>query len=170
MNKESFIVELFGEKIDILNYKPKILTEDEVKELEKVEDYSKLYEYFSNKNKKYLDDHYNTLDILRNGLFSKAMKNENPFCDECNKVIDLCKKDLLNAPYLIDMWTRLHGKEVLQRTFYGTNQYLIKMLENQGKYKEAIQYCDVYINLGLDFDNTKGGIKGRKEKLLKRLP
>ncbi len=40
--------------------------------------------------------------------------------------------------------------------------------EKNNKIKEAIEMCDLAINLGYDRDGTKGGIKSRKGKLLKK--
>lgn len=165
-----FIIEIFGEKVNLLDYENYELTEEEKEELKQVEEYSKKYELLTNKYKKYIDNHYKILETLRLGLYSKAINHENIFNEYSEKVIELCKQDLTNAPYLIKYWTELKGKNILKRTLYGSNLYLIKILEKQQKIEEAIKYCDIYIKLGLDFDNTKSGIKGRKEKLLRKLP
>jgi tetratricopeptide (TPR) repeat protein len=42
-------------------------------------------------------------------------------------------------------------------------------LERQGKYREAITLCDEALARGVDRDGTKGGIEGRKKRLLRKL-
>lgn len=50
------------------------------------------------------------------------------------------------------------------RTFYR----LMIIYEKQGRYEEAIKYCEMAIKYGLE-DNTKGGYKARLERLNKKL-
>lgn len=169
MDKNPFIVEIFGEKVNLLDYENRKLTKEQEEEFKRVEEFSEKSKKLENEYTKYIEEHYKILETLRKNLYSKAINQDNVINEYSEKVIELCKQDLKNAPYLVKYWTDLRGKEFLKRTLYGTNLYLIKILEKQGKIEEAIKFCDIYINLGLDFDGTRNGIKGRKEKLLKKL-
>ena len=75
------------------------------------------------------------------------------------------------APYIIQ-W---HNEKIIAEKRnhytlgYGSHKYLIKILEKQEKYAEAIDVCNKYIELNLIDDGTKGGIIERKNRITKKL-
>jgi len=46
---------------------------------------------------------------------------------------------------------------------------LAQLYEIMGEYELAITVCDYSINAGYEYDGTKYGMQGRKEKLLRLL-
>lgn len=121
--------------------------------------------------KKYYQRHYEILEELQFNLYSKAINESNIFNQYAEKCIDLCIEDLNLAPKIIEWWKidcEINNRDYVPLN-YGSNKYLLKLLEKQEKYEEAINYCDRYIQLGLNDDGTKGGIIARKEKFIKLL-
>ena len=120
---------------------------------------------------KYVNRHYDILNILQFDLYPKAISEDNIFNEYAEKCIELCIEDLKIAPFFIE-WYKKECEIINKKNSsinYGTNKYLIKILEKQERYEEAINYCNKYISLGLTDDGTKGGIIARKEKLKKKL-
>lgn len=78
--------------------------------------------------------------------------------------INYCLKDIENYPYYIKKISKKGEVLPFIKTFYR----LMIIYEKQGRYEEAIKYCEMAINYGLE-DNTKGGYKARLERLKKKL-
>lgn len=124
------------------------------------------------KYKRYINRHYEILEDLKTNrnLYSKAINYNdinNKYTEEC---IKLCYEDYNLAKYIIQWQQELSMlmNEKYVPLNYGSNCILLKLLEKQRKYKEAIEMCDNYIKLGLINDGTKGGIINRKERLIKK--
>lgn len=141
--------------------------------IEKSSSLSKKRETIDRKYKQYINRHYEILEDLKinRNLYSKAINcNDinNEYIEEC---IKLCYEDYSLAEYII-RWQKelsiLMNKKYISLN-YGSNCILLKLLEKQGKYKEAIEMCNNYIELGLINDGTKGGIIARKERLIKKV-
>lgn len=145
------------------------LTPEEEKQIDKEFETTKKWKENSKQYEKYWKRHYEILDTVQFDLYSKAINQLNIFNKYSEMCIDLCLEDLSLAPYLIEYWTK--ENEILNNGFtlpnYGSHKYLLKLLEKQKRYDEAIKLCNQYIELGLNNDGTKGGIKGRKEKFKK---
>lgn len=121
--------------------------------------------------KKCMERHYNILNEIRFNLYSQAINEDNIFNEYSEKCIKLCIEDLSIAPYVNEWWK--NDCEIYNREYvplnYGSNKYLLKLLEKQKRYEEALIYCNQYIELGLTDDGTKGGIIARKERIKKLL-
>jgi len=140
--------------------------------LEKSISISREKEIIDRKYKPYIDRHYEILEDLKinRNLFSKAINCSdinNAYTKEC---IKLCYEDYGLAEYIIRWQKELSilMNEKYVPLNYGSSSILIKLLEKQGKYEEAIKMCNNYIELGLINDGTKGGIVARKERLIKK--
>lgn len=140
--------------------------------IEKSSSLSEKMDKIDRKYKPYINRHYEILEDLKTNrnLYSKAINYgdiNNKYTEEC---IKLCYEDYNLAEYIIH-WQQelamLMSKKYVPLN-YGSNGILIKLLEKQGKYKEAIEMCNNYIKLGLIDDGTKGGIIIRKERLIKK--
>lgn len=145
------------------------LTPEEERKIEENFETTKKWKENSKQYKKYWTRHYEILEKVQFDLYSKAINQPNIFNKYSEMCINLCLEDLSLAPYLIEYWTK--ENEILNNGFtlpnFGSHKYLLKILEKQKRYDEAIMLCNQYIELGLDNDGTKGGIKGRKEKFKK---
>lgn len=78
--------------------------------------------------------------------------------------IEYCLKDIKIYPNYIKPLSKGCAALPFIKTFYR----LMIIYEKQGRYEEAIKYCEMAINYGLE-DNTKGGYKARLERLKKKL-
>lgn len=127
---------------------------------------------WSRNNKKYeavTNRHYQILDTIKYDLYKKATNQDDIFNKYTNRCISLCIEDLLLAPKMIEYWQK--EAKILGEDYspcnYGSHKYLLKLLEKQSRYAEAIELCKIYIKLGLNSDGTKGGIDKRLEKFIK---
>jgi hypothetical protein len=124
------------------------------------------------KYEQYIDRHYEILEDLKinRNLYSKAINCKDINNEYTNECIKLCYEDYKLAEHIINWQKEL--AVILNKKYvpinYGSNSILLKLLEKQEKYKEAIEMCDNYIKLGLTNDGTNGGIIKRKERLLKK--
>lgn len=112
--------------------------------------------------------HYQLLDLIKE-KYTKAINKDNIFNKEANQCIKFCIQDLLLAPKMIEYWkneSEIRG-EIYNPLNYASHKYLLKLLEKQKRYAEAIQLCQIYIKLGLTNDGTKGGIVKRLENFKK---
>lgn len=157
-NKHKIVIDIESE----LTPKEEKRIDKELEKVNKLKENSKQYE-------KYWKRHYEILEKIQFDLYSKAINQSNIFNKYSEMCINLCLEDLSLAPYLIEYWTK--ENEILNHGFvlpnYGSNKYLLKLLGKQKRYDEAIKLCNQYIELGLDSDGTKGGIKGKKEMFKK---
>lgn len=88
---------------------------------------------------------------------------------EMQEVIDLCKKDIIDAPALIDYakkYAAMREWEDYPRPPYESFKRLAVIYEKQGKYEEAIDICDQAIRLGLDNYDPKVSLSKKREKLI----
>ncbi|NIK12833.1 hypothetical protein [Alkalibacillus almallahensis] len=90
--------------------------------------------------------------------------------DDC---IELCKESIRLAPDVLEEMKYEHY-EILEHTneFVPPSIPSFKRLsiifENQERYQEAIEICDIALSLQLK-DGTKGGFEGRRKRLEKKL-
>lgn len=88
---------------------------------------------------------------------------------EMQEVIDLCKKDILDAPALVEYGYRyaaMRGWDSPCLPTYESFRRLVGIYEKQGKYEEAIDICDQAIRLGLDYYDPKISLTKRRQKLI----
>ncbi len=88
---------------------------------------------------------------------------------EMQEVIDLCKKDIMDAPALVEYahkWAALLGADTVFMPTYESFRRLAGIYEKQGKYEEAIDICEQAIRLGLDNYDPKICLAKRREKLI----
>lgn len=123
------------------------------------------------KYEKYWKRHYEILNLIQFDYYPKAINSKNIFNDYAFACIKLGYEDLSLAPYIIQ-W---HNEKIIAEKRnhytlgYGSHKYLIKILEKQEKYAEAIDVCNKYIELNLIDDGTKRGIIERKNRITKKL-
>lgn len=110
------------------------------------------------KYQKYTDRHYELLNDEKLE-YAAALKT-----GDFSRVIALCKEDFAIAPVLVDYFLADFGK----LPHYPAFELLAKIYEKQGNFEEACFVCQRAIVLGYTEDGTKGGMRGRLEKLLKR--
>lgn len=162
-----YLIYQYNKKTTTMNTKIKI--EDDDKILQNRLNETELWKNNNMKYKTYLDRHYEILETLNFNLYSKAINNENIFNSYSDECIKLCYEDLELAPKVIEYWkedSKIRNEKYIPLN-YGSHKILIKLLEKQKKYDDAIIVCDKYIDLGLNNDGTKGGIIARKEKIIK---
>lgn len=146
----------------------KPILEKDSQNIEKIQNETKDFFENSKKYKVYWTRHYEIIDKIRFELYSKAINEENIHNNYAEECIKLGYEDLNLAPVIIEYWkeeARIR-KEEYKPLNYGSHIYLLKLLEKQQRYEEAINVCNEYIKLGLTNDGTKGGIVKRKEKLI----
>lgn len=88
---------------------------------------------------------------------------------EMQEVIDLCKKDIMDAPALVEYaykWAAMKGSDTVFMPEYYSFRRLAGIYEKQGKYEEAIDICEQAIRLGLDNSDPKVSLAKRREKLI----
>lgn len=88
---------------------------------------------------------------------------------EMREVIDLCKRDILDAPDLVEYaykWAALKGSDTVFLPKYESFRRLVGIYEKQGKYEEAIDICDQAIRLGLDNYDPRICLAKRRKKLI----
>ncbi len=153
----------------IVNEHLPTLSKGEAKKIDNELMISNLLKQNDRRYEKYWKRHYEILNIIQFNLYSKAINEDNIFNKYSEQCIKLAYEDLELAPMVIE-WQKEEAKILNEKYVplsYGSHKYLLKLLEKQRKYSEAIFICDKCIELGLNYDGTKGGIKGRKQKLIK---
>ena len=88
---------------------------------------------------------------------------------EMQEVVELCKKDILDAPALVEYaykWAAMQGSDTVFMPTYYSFRRLAGIYEKQGKYEEAIDICEQAIRLGLDTADPKVNLAKRREKLI----
>ena len=88
---------------------------------------------------------------------------------EMQEVIDLCKKDIQDAPDLVEYaikWAALKGESVVYYPSYESFKRLAVIYEKQGKYEEAIDVCEQAIRLGLDNYDSKVSLEKKRKQLI----
>lgn len=91
----------------------------------------------------------------------------NKYTEAC---LNLCAKDILLAPTLIEFWEKESKitNSGLELPHYPSFEKAAKLFEKLNKYDLAINVCIRALNLGLNKDSSKGGLKGRLARLLKK--
>ena len=88
---------------------------------------------------------------------------------ETQEVINLCKKDIQDAPDIAEYavkWAALKGDTVIYYPPYESFKRLAVIYEKQGRYEEAIDVCDQAIRLGLDNYDPSISLKKKRDKLI----
>jgi len=111
-------------------------------------------------NNKAVNEHFKIMEKIQ----ATYRDNEHKKCEV------LCKKDIKLFPQYIIGLANDHGfnpdgEIPLRMVSFET---LVKVYEKQGRYAEGIKVCELAIGYRLP-DGTKGGFKGRMEKLKKKL-
>lgn len=104
-------------------------------------------------------------------LYSSVSKGA--FVDDSymGKIINLCIEDIGLAHdvlrYQKDIDVLIFGKEYSEYYYYSFIRLAV-IYEKQKRYQEAIRICENAIRLKATNDGTKGGMKGRLERLKKK--
>lgn len=92
---------------------------------------------------------------------------DNRYTDKCLK---LCIRDISLASNLYKFWER--ESKIMHTTFelphYSSFEKSAKLLEKLNQYEYAINICIYALKLGFTKDGSKGGLKGRLARLLKK--
>lgn len=105
------------------------------------------------KREKSPEKKHEILNELIDVYYKQRMERE----DVLSKCLDVCQKDILLAPQLVEK----------DKDFPSFKRMAI-ILENEQKYEEAIKISELALTYGLS-DGTKGGYAGRIEKLKTKL-
>ncbi len=146
----------------------------------------KLLEEALRTNKNQVDLHF-----TYNSLIDLCYKRRNEGPEWIERCIKYCMEDIIKFPefkeeYLKEekdrfikqannpLYNKSERKRILKKAesvtfnlFVPSFQRLVIIYENQGRYKEAIEICNLALSYGL-IDKTKNGFKGRIEKLKKK--
>ena len=90
---------------------------------------------------------------------------------EMQEVIDLCKRDIQDAPALMEYakkWAAMQGSKTVYPPQYDSFRRLALIYERQGKYEEAIDVCNQAIQIGLEDVNSNISYKERRAKLIEK--
>jgi len=99
-----------------------------------------------------------------NGLIKLYYRLRDEKKDALEKCIYYCKEDIKRLPIFLEAYKKEYGDmpqcpSIIQLAIlYGKNE----------QFQEAIDLCNIAIQLGLD-DGTKGGFQGRMKKLENKL-
>lgn len=88
---------------------------------------------------------------------------------EMQEVIDLCKRDIMDAPALVEYGYRYAAMQGLKSPClptYESFRRLAGIYEKQGKYEEAIDICDQAIRLGLNYYDSRISLTKRRQRLI----
>jgi len=100
----------------------------------------------------------------------KRLNADNLLSDKsaCARIISLCKEDIALAPELKGYFLET-TPSLLRLPTYPSFKRLSIIYENLGEIPKAINVLEQAIELGFDSDNTKSGMRGRIERLTKKL-
>jgi len=90
---------------------------------------------------------------------------------ETQEVIDLCLKDIQDAPKLMEYakkWAAMQGSTIVFSPQYDSFRRLAIIYERQGKYVEAIDICNRAIELGIEDEGSSISLKERRKKLIEK--
>ncbi len=111
------------------------------------------------------DDNVIDRHFVYNSLIELYYKQRESSPDAIEKCIKYCIEDIRTLEEFIDAWKKEYGGEIPR---IPSVERLVIIYEKQGKFKEGIRICEMALKLGLK-DSTKGGFKGRKARLQKKL-
>lgn len=114
---------------------------------------------------KELEDKYYTLLPQMMEKFSAVTKAKAYHSADADAVERMCWQMMDAYIQLAPKWKKYYGDASLKEHPY---KRLAMLMERQGRYEEAVSVCDEAIRIGLTADGTKGGMVGRRERLLKR--
>ncbi len=88
---------------------------------------------------------------------------------EMQEVVDLCRKDIMDAPALVEYaqkWAAMQGSDTVYYPTFESFRRLASIYEKQRKYEEAIDVCEQAIRLGLDNYDSKVNFESKRKRLI----
>jgi len=114
--------------------------------------------------------HFSLLES-EGSLYSQLHKSGAWTSKNASRLIKICLDDIAIADKMRDYW--LEEKRIRHvggnLPSYPAFETLAKLYERQERYAEAVQICKSAIALGYTDDGTKGGMRGRIERLEKKM-